>query len=240
MKILVAGAGAWGSALAISAARHVAGHVVLLAARDPDQLATMRARRENTRYLPGHVLPDSIELHDFNAQPWRTGGLDLIVVGTPMAALRSMIVQLAQPDVPLAWLCKGFEASTSKAQGGGLLGHEVLEEVAPQQPAGVLSGPSFAQEVAAGQPTALVAASADAAVRAHVNALQPMLLAMMDRVEDAADRSCRCVRRQPDRRWRRRGRGRPAPPGCPPPAPPAATQRPARAPTRWPTTPSRR
>ena len=165
MKILVAGAGAWGSALAISAARHVAGHVVLLAARDPDQLATMRARRENTRYLPGHVLPDSIELHDFNAQPWRTGGLDLIVVGTPMAALRSMIVQLAQPDVPLAWLCKGFEASTSKAQGGGLLGHEVLEEVAPQQPAGVLSGPSFAQEVAAGQPTALVAASADAAVR---------------------------------------------------------------------------
>jgi glycerol-3-phosphate dehydrogenase (NAD(P)+) len=88
---------------------------------------------------------------------------DLVVVATPMAALRGMLTQLQDVLAPVAWLCKGFESSVQGAH--GLLGHEVQAQAAPQLLAGVLSGPSFAQEVAAGQPTALVAASAHVAVR---------------------------------------------------------------------------
>ncbi|MBX9817093.1 MAG: NAD(P)-dependent glycerol-3-phosphate dehydrogenase, partial [Burkholderiaceae bacterium] len=89
--------------------------------------------------------------------------VDLVVVATPMAALRGMLMQLQGVSAPVAWLCKGFESSVQGAH--GLLGHEVQAQAAPQLRAGVLSGPSFAQEVAAGQPTALVAASAHANVR---------------------------------------------------------------------------
>jgi glycerol-3-phosphate dehydrogenase (NAD(P)+) len=76
-----------------------------------------------------------------------------------MAGLREMLLALSGTDRPVAWVCKGFEAAS------GLLGHELHAAVAPRLRAGALSGPSFAQEVARGQPTALVAASADAAVR---------------------------------------------------------------------------
>jgi glycerol-3-phosphate dehydrogenase (NAD(P)+) len=89
---------------------------------------------------------------------------DLVVVATPMAGLRFALGQLHQLQVPVAWLCKGFE--TPQADNTwGLMGHEVQALVAPTLHAGVLSGPSFAQEVAKGQPTALVAASADDTVR---------------------------------------------------------------------------
>lgn len=166
MNIIVLGAGAWGTALAISAARAPQpGRTVTLWARDAALVADMAARRENVRYLPAQALPPSLQL---SAEPLalRLAALqpsDLVVVATPMAALRSMLTQLQGVSAPVAWLCKGFE---SAAQGGhGLMGHEVQAQAAPQLLAGVLSGPSFAQEVAAGQPTALVAASAHAAVR---------------------------------------------------------------------------
>jgi len=76
-----------------------------------------------------------------------------------MAGLREMLTALRDVPRPVAWLCKGFETPT------GLLGHEIRAEVAPALAGGALSGPSFAQEVATGQPTALVAASESAAVR---------------------------------------------------------------------------
>jgi glycerol-3-phosphate dehydrogenase (NAD(P)+) len=83
----------------------------------------------------------------------------LTVIATPMAALREQLSTL--PDErPALWLCKGFEA------GSGALGHEISREARPGLPCGVLSGPSFALEVARGQPTALVAASSDAALAA--------------------------------------------------------------------------
>jgi glycerol-3-phosphate dehydrogenase (NAD(P)+) len=88
---------------------------------------------------------------------------ELVIVATPMAALRAMLTALHACDRPVAWLCKGFEAPVSQPY--GLLGHEIRLEVAPKLGAGALSGPSFAQEVANGQPTALVAASESAAVR---------------------------------------------------------------------------
>jgi glycerol-3-phosphate dehydrogenase (NAD(P)+) len=91
---------------------------------------------------------------------------DLVIVATPMAALRSMLRGLRGCPAPVAWLCKGFEAVASADSGSyGLLAHEVCAQVAPDLIAGVLSGPSFAQEVARGQPTALVAASRHAVVR---------------------------------------------------------------------------
>lgn len=162
MDILVLGAGAWGTALAISAA---ARHPVTLWARDPAQAERIARQRENLHYLPGYRLPAAVAL----ASPG-DGGVaalaarhGLVVIATPMAGLRGMLGELRDCARPVAWLCKGFEAPVSQPY--GLLGHEIRAEVAPQLAAGALSGPSFAQEVANGQPTALVAASDSAVVR---------------------------------------------------------------------------
>ncbi len=165
MKILVLGAGAWGSAVAMGAAQHPAGHAVTLWARDAAQLAGMQAGRENARYLPGMAFPPTLALAggDFAAP---AGAADLVIVATPMSALRGMLQALRDCSAPVAWLCKGFESVAGDAPGRfGLLAHEVRADVAPQLKAGALSGPSFAQEVARGQPTALVAASEHASVR---------------------------------------------------------------------------
>jgi glycerol-3-phosphate dehydrogenase (NAD(P)+) len=160
MKILVIGAGAWGTALAVSAA---ARHEVLLWARDAAQARAMRQARENHRYLPGVALPPALQVVQDGTPGTLAGAADLVVVATPMAALRPTLTALADCRAPVAWLCKGFEVAQDG--GPGLLGHEIRAEVAPQLRGGALTGPSFAQEVAAGQPTALVAASEHAAVR---------------------------------------------------------------------------
>jgi glycerol-3-phosphate dehydrogenase (NAD(P)+) len=165
MKIIVLGAGAWGTALAASASSQVPAHAVTLWARDAAQLAVLQAQHENARYLPGVRLPSALA---FSAAPLAalhalTAGADLVVVATPMAALRPMLTVLASCTAPVAWVCKGFEAPI--VGDIGLLGHEIQAQVAPRLRAGVLSGPSFALEVARGQPTALVAASAHESVR---------------------------------------------------------------------------
>jgi glycerol-3-phosphate dehydrogenase (NAD(P)+) len=165
MKIIVLGAGAWGTALAICASRIGAAHQVTLWARDEAQRQTMAAQRQNPRYLPDQLFPPSLQLSGglLDHASFLPSHCDLVVVATPMAALRGMLAQLQSIQVPVAWLCKGFESA--QADGAGLLGHEVQAQVAPGLQAGVLSGPSFALEVAQGQPTALVAASAHAGVR---------------------------------------------------------------------------
>ena len=172
MKIIVLGAGAWGTAVAMSAAQHPAGHAVTLWARDAAQAAQMQTQRHNARYLPGITLPPSLTLaHGDLAALWT--GADLVIVATPMAALRGMLQALHGCAAPVAWLCKGFEAVPAGADPAsfGLLAHEIQAQIAPDLIAGVFSGPSFAQEVALGQPTALVAASPHAQVRdALVNA----------------------------------------------------------------------
>ncbi len=165
MKIIVLGAGAWGSALAMSAAQHPAGHAVTLWARDAAQARDMRAERQNRRYLPGIAFPPSLTVADGDFAALLRGA-DLVIVATPMAALRNMLQALRGCTAPVAWLCKGFEAVPADRPGAyGLLAHEVQTQIAPELIAGVFSGPSFAQEVALGQPTALVAASPHAQVR---------------------------------------------------------------------------
>ena len=171
MKIIVLGAGAWGSALAMSAAQHPAGHAVTLWARDAAQARAMRAERQNPRYLPGIPFPPSLAVADGDFAALLRGA-DLVIVATPMAALRGLLQALHGCTAPVAWLCKGFEAVSADRSGSfGLLAHEIQAQIAPDLIAGVFSGPSFAQEVALGQPTALVAASPHAQVRdALVNA----------------------------------------------------------------------
>jgi glycerol-3-phosphate dehydrogenase (NAD(P)+) len=161
MKIAVLGAGAWGTALAINAGAH---HTVTLWARDVSQVQAMQAERVNTRYLPEQPFTAGVQVSSDPLGPW-LAEQDLVVIGSPMSSLRGMLTQLAPilgSKVPVAWLCKGFEAASD---GVGLMAHEVQAQVAPALRGGALSGPSFAQEVARGMPTALVAASNDAVVR---------------------------------------------------------------------------
>lgn len=153
MNVTVLAAGAWGTALAIAFAGR---HQVTLWTREADVAADLQAHRENRRFLPGHRLPESIAVAtDFAAA---VRGADLLVVATPIAGLRPTAQALLDlgAGVPLVWVCKGFEAGT------GLLPHQAVAEVLGDRVAyGVLSGPSFAEEVAGGQPTAVTLAAND-------------------------------------------------------------------------------
>ena len=165
MNIVVIGAGAWGTALAMSAAARDDGRVVTLWARDAAQAQAMRDSGENARYLPGVALPAALQVVHGEIDG-HLAAADLIVIGTPMAALREWLGRLRNVRAPVVWLCKGFEAvpAGASAAAHGLMAHEVCAQVAPDLLCGVLSGPSFAAEVARHQPTALVAASRHAEV----------------------------------------------------------------------------
>ncbi|OGA95049.1 MAG: glycerol-3-phosphate dehydrogenase [Burkholderiales bacterium RIFCSPHIGHO2_12_FULL_61_11] len=170
MKILVIGAGAWGTALAVNAASSLAGHQVTLWARNAARVTTLQAERANTRYLPGIVLPDSLAVQGGGEASLADAirGQDLIIMATPVSAARGLLESLQNVTVPVAWLSKGLEAAlaeNSSSASFGLMVHEIRAQVAVNLRAGVLSGPSFALEVARGQPTALVAASEHAEVR---------------------------------------------------------------------------
>ena len=165
MNITILGAGAWGTALAVNAAR---AHRVTLWSRDAVQAKALAASRRNDRYLPGITLPDALQFTGGAEQLGRVLiGQDLLVIATPMAGLRGMLQALSRTGTPVAWLCKGFETPQKDDfhASFGLLAHEIRRQAAPDLIAGVLSGPSFAQEVACGQPTALVAASEHGAGR---------------------------------------------------------------------------
>ena len=152
MKTTVLGAGAWGTAIAVSlSARHEA----VLWGRDPDQCRAIAAARRNRRYLPEIELPPQLMIEaEFSAA---VASAELVLVATPTSALRDMLVRLAPTKKPVVWLCKGFEPQSAE------LPHQIAAEVLARGSAcGVMSGPSFALEVARGLPTALTLASADA------------------------------------------------------------------------------
>ena len=162
MRVAVLGGGAWGTAVAKHVSRR---HPCLLWARDSVLVADLQSQGENARYLPGYAL-ERLEVTANLTEAVRFAGADgLILLASPMSALRSMLSQIAPlrvPEIPVYWLCKGVERET------GLLAHQVAAQVFVHQPVGVLSGPSFAQEVAQGLPFALVAASADRPGQARV------------------------------------------------------------------------
>lgn len=158
MKIAVLGAGAWGTALAVAFA---ARHDVALWARDAAQVADMARARANPRYLPGIAFPPGLAtVAEF---PAAVAGTGLLVLAAPLAGFRESLQRLRDEGLatPFLWVCKGLEAGT------GLLPHQVAAQVLPGVPCGVLTGPSFAEEVARGLPTAITLASADAAFAAR-------------------------------------------------------------------------
>ena len=151
MKITVLGAGAWGTAIAIALA---ARHEVTLWARDPALLAALGSEGSNRRYLPGFDLPAGIVLEGNLAAALGDAGLVLAAVTTN--GLREVLRSVNQlgRGAPVTWLCKGFES------GRAVLPHQVCaEELDARIPRAVLSGPSFAPEVARGLPAALTLAS---------------------------------------------------------------------------------
>jgi glycerol-3-phosphate dehydrogenase (NAD(P)+) len=157
MRIAILGAGAWGTALAISlSANTSSGHHVTLWTRSQDHLAELVSQRTNRRYFPDFSLPDSLQLTSVLDAAVEDAELALIVVS--ISGLRKTLrgIVASGKVVPIVWGCKGFEAQSAK------LPHQVAqEEYAGLAPCGVLSGPSFAQEVARGLPAALTLASHD-------------------------------------------------------------------------------
>lgn len=154
MNIAVLGAGAWGTAMAVHLA---ARHTVSLWARDPAQAAALNTQRVNRRYLVDVTIPATVNVTA--DLPLALNNAALVLAAVTTAGLRETLRRLnaAGCSVPVVWLCKGFEREQA------LLPHQICAAELPHATCGVLSGPSFAEEVARGQPTALTLASTDAA-----------------------------------------------------------------------------
>jgi glycerol-3-phosphate dehydrogenase (NAD(P)+) len=155
MNIAILGAGAWGTALAISLS---AKHRVALWVRDPAQAAAIRSERRNRRYLPEVPLPTSVAVTTDLASALAAS--DAALIATPTSELRRTLdgIGLLHAGQPVIWACKGFE------QASGKLPHQIVAETLGADAAcGGLSGPSFAVEVAQGRPAALTLAASDEA-----------------------------------------------------------------------------
>lgn len=153
-SISVLGAGSWGTALALRAARN--GCDTLLWGHNRQHVEALRLERENRRYLPGFVFPNKLRVTDDLQEAASFGSLLLISV--PSHAFKNTLINLGpflSQGVQIAWATKGFGTE------GGLLLSEVLESVLGSEiQTAVLSGPTFAREVAADLPTAVTIASA--------------------------------------------------------------------------------
>lgn len=151
-NIGVIGAGAWGTALALTAAR--AGRSVRLWAREPEAVESVRQHRQNTLFLPGVTLPESIAATGALAEA--VAGSDALLIAAPAQHLRSSleaVARVAPKGLPLVVCAKGIE------RGSGKLVTEVLREAADGFEPAILSGPSFARDAAQGLPTAVTIAA---------------------------------------------------------------------------------
>ncbi len=156
MRIAVLGGGSWGTALAIHAARLHPD--VVLWMRNPEVAEQYARERRNARYLPDLQFPDGLRV---SADPAVIDERDLVLVAVPSGAFRETLRWVAPrlgDQAVVAWATKGLETTT-----GAWLHEIAAEELGPAQPPALVSGPSFAAEVAREQPTALTAASTDPA-----------------------------------------------------------------------------
>jgi glycerol-3-phosphate dehydrogenase (NAD(P)+) len=159
--VAVVGGGSWGTALAVHMARR--GGPVRLWVRDPARAAEIAAVRQNERYLPGVALDASVRVTASGSEA--LAGSGLVVVAVPSHGVADVMTRLAHEMPPRALIVsatKGLEPAR------GLRVSQVLAEIVPGRPVAVLSGPSFAREVAAGLPTALVVAAEDEDVARRV------------------------------------------------------------------------
>lgn len=157
MRIAVIGGGAWGTALAQVAARGDA--PVTLWAREPEVVESINTAQENSLFLPGIALSPTIRATGDLAE---LRDADALLVVAPAQHVRSVLSQLGPTGIPLLLCAKGIEA------GSKLLVGEVAHQVQPDAPIAVLSGPTFAHEVAKGLPTAVTLACEDDALRARL------------------------------------------------------------------------
>ena len=160
--VAVLGAGSWGTALAITLARN--GRATVLWGRDAEELATIARRRRNEKYLPGQDFPEGLDVEP--ALSKAAGAADAYLVAVPSHAFAKVIAALAAAApagrAGVLWATKGFDPSSSR------LLHEVAGEILPAgTPLGVLSGPTFAGEVARRLPAAVTLASADGGFARH-------------------------------------------------------------------------
>ncbi len=163
-RFAVLGAGSWGTALALVLARN--GHSVALWGHNPATMTAMAKRRHNPRYLPDLELPESITPHsDLKAAVAHAHAVLVVVPSSAFADCLQQLAAVIPARIPLIWATKGLDASH-----GGLL-HERAQTILPDHPLAVLSGPSFAAEVARGLPTAVALASTDAQAAEHLAAM---------------------------------------------------------------------
>ena len=165
-RLAVIGAGAWGTALAIAAARASRLPGLSLWAHEPEVAAAIRSYRVNELYLPNAELPPMVQATNDLAAA--SAEAEALLIAVPAQHVRAVVAALA-PSLPTAAavvICaKGLELETGK------LMTEVVAELCPTVPLAVLSGPTFAAEVAAGKPTAITLACADAAAAAALVAM---------------------------------------------------------------------
>ena len=150
-RVVIAGAGAFGTALAVVADK--AGRRVTLFARDAAQADAIAAARENVRYLPGVTLAPSIEITT-NPEEFRSA--DLVLLAAPAQATRAVATMLAEKvpaGIPVVATAKGIEQASRKTQ------TEIIAEILPKAFPAALSGPGFAEEIARGLPTAVTIAA---------------------------------------------------------------------------------
>lgn len=153
MNITILGTGAWGTALGMHFAQH--GHRIQMWTHNHAHAQIMQSSRQNERYLPNFTLPDNLTVHTELSHALQDS--ELVLVVTPVVGLRSSIELLKQHgagSLPILTACKGFELDT------GLMTFQVVKDILPDNPyIGVLSGPSFAQELAKQLPCAVCLAS---------------------------------------------------------------------------------
>ena len=176
LKVGLLGGGSWGTTVASVVSRNAP---ITLWARDAETVESINASRENRKYLPGITLPSALRATNDMAEV--VAGADVLVMGVPSHSFRGVLEEAKQhlrPWVPVISLTKGLELSSGKRM------TELIEEVLPGHPVGVLTGPNLAREIMTGQAAASVLSMEDEIV---VRALQPVFHSGLFRVYTNTD-----------------------------------------------------